>query len=36
MCASALPADLEVTDKIALSVLEGIVKQGGMLSSVFD
>ncbi|XP_065910338.1 urocanate hydratase-like [Dysidea avara] len=28
VCASALPADLEVTDKIALSVLEGIVKQG--------
>lgn len=29
VCTSALPTDLEVTDNIAVSILENIVKKGG-------
>ena len=28
MCTSGLPSDLETTDRLALEVLEGIVKKG--------
>ena len=30
VCTSAMPADLEVTDNLAVTVLENIIKQGGM------
>lgn len=30
VCTSALPTDLEVTDNMAVSILENIVKKGGM------
>ena len=30
VCTSAMPADLELTDNLAVTVLEGIVKKGGM------
>ena len=30
MCTSGLPSDLEITDNIALQVLEGIIAKGGM------
>lgn len=29
VCTSAMPADLEVTDNLAVTVLENIIKQGG-------
>ena len=30
VCTSAMPADLEMTDNLAVTVLESIVKRGGL------